>query len=544
MKKILAFLILLIPFIVSAEDVTYEVCKSGCTYDSVDATYLAIKTLDTSKQYNITINIKDGETYNIQDSTLDRNFFNGSGLINDSSLIIKGTGSTRPTITSDSNTKDLTVIYLKSVTIENVNFESSVRIRLGATGNSKGVLNVKNSNLKSPNIEIHGDDSILDNVNALTNDFHFQPRENNVNSAIKNSKINTLNSNNNKVTIRFFATIENTEITAPTVKNFGIVMKDSTINGNLVTEEKQVYKNSKINGHVDLKLEQIDFDNVEITNGLEISRTYCNNLSSPLYEGGISYIRNSKIHGENPLVLRSRDNYILMIEDTDLDASSNYENSCSIVTIVPEKIACSLNNVTGKKIMPTYLGREQQYNQYGSQFGVKVFVTNSKVNCASTYSEDTNVKAMNQFFDYQTKWSKPIVRGTDLESNANVIEKNDGVIYIENAATDTLILNVDLEKPIADYFKDILPEGETLGEWFIEDETILKVENNKIVPLKVGTTAIYGVVNSNVYSVYITVTDDMVNPGTGYNMSNVVILIVVLALVAVIIHFKKPIKIE
>ena len=55
MKKILAFLILLIPFIVSAEDVTYEVCKSGCTYDSVDATYQAIITLDTSKQYNITI---------------------------------------------------------------------------------------------------------------------------------------------------------------------------------------------------------------------------------------------------------------------------------------------------------------------------------------------------------------------------------------------------------------------------------------------------------------------------------------------------------
>ena len=546
MKKLLAFLILLIPFIVSAEDVTYEVCKSGCTYDSVDATYQAIKTLDTSKQYNITINIKDGETYNIQQSTLERNFFNGNNPIKDSSILVKGTGSTRPTITSDSVSYNLNVICLKNVTLDNVNFESNNAIYFSAHGNSVGVLNIKNSNIKAPNIDITGDDSILDNVNASTSDFHFQPAENRNNSVIKNSKIGPLNStNDNKVTIRFYAKIENTEITAPIVESFdGLTLIDSTVNGNISAYKPQIYKNTKINGHVSLVINKVEFDNVEITDGLDISRTYCENDSESFFNDYQSYIKNSKIHGENPLVIRSRERYVLMIDNTDLDDSSNHANSCSVVTIAPAAQYCPKSNPVGKKIMPSYLGREEQYNQYGANFNISVFVNNSKINCAATYSDAPNIQALNQFIDYQTKWSKPIVRGDTLEGNVNVVEKNDGIIFIENAATDTLVLNVDLEKPIADYFKDILPEGSVLGNWFIEDESILKVENNKIVPLKVGTTAIYGVVDNNVYSVFITVTDDMVNPGTGYNMSNVIILIVVLTLIAIIIHFKKPIKIE
>lgn len=535
MKKILYLIILLIPFIVSAEDVTYEVCKSGCAYDSVDATYQAITTLDTSKQYNITINIKDGETYNIQDSTLDRNFYNGSDLIKDSSLIIKGTGSTRPTITTDSTTKKLNVIYFKSVTIENVNFESSVGIRLGATGNSRGVLNVKNSNLKSDIVGIYGDDSILDNVNVLANEFHFQPESGNVNSVIKNSKINTLNSNNNKVTIRFFATIENTEITAPTVQNYGIVMKGSTINGNVVAEEKQVYKNSKINGHVSINLNQIEFDNVEITDGLNLHRTYCEMDYNPAndYE---SYIKNSKIYGEVPLTIRSRDRYNLLIENTDLDDTTK-DNSCSITVNSPQVQTCPKSNTPSKKLMPSYLKNEDTFKN------ISINVKNSKVNCAKTYSEDVNNAALDLFFDYQTKWSKPIVRSNDLESTANVVERNNGNIYIEAGAEDTLKLNVDLEKNISEYFKDIIPNGSVLGDWFIEDESILKVENGKIIPLKAGTTAIYSVIDNNVYSVYITVTDDMVNPGTGGSIHNVILLIVVLSLIALILHLKRPIKI-
>ena len=35
MKKILLFIILLLPFVVNAEEKVYEICQDGCEYNSV-----------------------------------------------------------------------------------------------------------------------------------------------------------------------------------------------------------------------------------------------------------------------------------------------------------------------------------------------------------------------------------------------------------------------------------------------------------------------------------------------------------------------------
>ena len=84
MKKnlLLFFLIILIPYGVHAESITYNVCKEGCEYDSMQDVFRLIHNQDSriadpnEEKKDIYIIIKDGETYNVDFSEFP-SYYNG-----------------------------------------------------------------------------------------------------------------------------------------------------------------------------------------------------------------------------------------------------------------------------------------------------------------------------------------------------------------------------------------------------------------------------------------------------------------------------------
>ncbi len=132
-----------------------------------------------------------------------------------------------------------------------------------------------------------------------------------------------------------------------------------------------------------------------------------------------------------------------------------------------------------------------------------VIIKNSKLNCACAGAGGGQFN-VNIYID-----SSNIITD-ELANRTSVEENHSGHVYIESSNTDDLVVNVDTDVPIDQYFKNIKNIDDVI--WEVEDETIAKIEDNKIIPLKAGTTNIYGIENRNYYKLAITVREDVVEP--------------------------------
>ena len=322
--------------------------------------------------------------------------------------------------------------------------------------------------------------------------------------------------------------INNTEV----INNSKGTFRNDTINGNIYNGKQMNIENSTINGtftsansHFSLKNVTVNTDG---TYAISIQKNNCSNITESSTKE--AEINNLTIKG-NPAIgifANSIDStYKMNINNSDLT-----DATCSIILDVPDNEPCS-DSVNINRIYPTFLA--QNYKNLNAH------IKTSKVNCARVQSHNSSYNAGNMYFEGSNTWTVPISRGTNLETN-NVTELNKGNIYIDFANKDILKLNVDLSKPIIDYFKDIIPEGKVLGEWRIEDPSVLKVVDGKIVPLKVGVTRLVATIDNNNYVLEIEVTEDMlpkeeVNPKTGAFASY--IIFVVLVMIAIIIINQK-----
>ena len=64
--------------------------------------------------------------------------------------------------------------------------------------------------------------------------------------------------------------------------------------------------------------------------------------------------------------------------------------------------------------------------------------------------------------------------------------------------------------------------------WLIEDTKIVKVENNEIIPINVGSTIISTTIDNidYVFNVNVTYDDSFVNPNTGSSMRTIILFII------------------
>ena len=534
-KKLILIMLLFIPFIVKAENIekNYELCKSGCEYSDINTILQEVKSVDRTKSYDFYIEVKDGEEYEIESNLAELWYPDGSES-NKSSFTLKGVGSERPTFSVVEDSYSIRFLSANRLILENIIIDtSSIDFHNNSyefEGLEKALI-VKNVEMHTNNMWIRGSNLHYENVKIDTGSI----LSDGINNALyKNVEI-TINDrgiqpfglnfrNDNDV-------FENCTITTngKAFEVWKLTLNDSTVNGSITANDNQKYTNTKIDGSVTLTDGFLNFDAVEVTKGITIRRTYCNNSDNVFAENSKSVIKNSKISNPdgNAVTLNVRDkNVTIDIDNTDLDNAS-----CSVVSASPEPEVCGGANYT-QNIRPTFLADTNT-----SSLDIQVNVKNSKVNCAMTSSEDTTLTAVNMYFSDDNNWTKKVSRGID-PTTFNVVELQNGHIYIDHKKEDVLRLNIDKDKPISSYFEDVIGDAEVLGEWLIGDPSILKIENGKIIPLKVGVTTISGVVNSEIYTIEITVKAEDLNPNTKDIVIAIIACTITAGLVLIIVFDK------
>ncbi len=148
-------------------------------------------------------------------------------------------------------------------------------------------------------------------------------------------------------------------------------------------------------------------------------------------------------------------------------------------------------------------------------------VDSSQVNCAK-YGADNAQIASNPvlFFTSSNTWSKVITKGSDIDSSANVVEGFNSKVIIDLEKAKTIsISSTDSVIALFEELKGVNPKDIL---WRVADTSILKIVDGKVVPLKVGTTAITATFDNTNYTVNYRVTSikgaTIKNPKTGANV--------------------------
>ncbi len=165
-----------------------------------------------------------------------------------------------------------------------------------------------------------------------------------------------------------------------------------------------------------------------------------------------------------------------------------------------------INNITLKKIAFT------NYN---------VKVDSSEVNCAK-YGADYSSIATNPtiYFTSNNDWKAAISRGTDFNSFANIVEGYNSRIIIDMEKKDTIKLSSKVS--LQNYFDELKDVDPGDIQWRVANPKILKIENGKVIPLKIGTTTVTATYKNNNYSIEFRVTGlpsiNINNPKTGASL--------------------------
>ncbi len=164
----------------------------------------------------------------------------------------------------------------------------------------------------------------------------------------------------------------------------------------------------------------------------------------------------------------------------------------------------------------TFLQRRQiAFTEYS------IKVDSSQVNCAK-YGADSAQVASNPvlFFTSSNTWDRVITKGSDIDSSANVVEGFNSKVIIDLAKAKTIsITSTDSVMALFEELKGVNPQDIL---WRVADPSILKIVDGKVVPLKVGTTAITATFDNTNYTVNYRVTSikgaTIKNPKTGANV--------------------------
>ena len=525
MKKIIIFIILLIiPFVVKGQTLVYNVCQTDCEYNELNDVYNEILSLSTPEEHDITINIKDGRTYIIPYRNCDKNISNAK-------IKVIGTNK-RPTIQGSKNGSKLndypniisTDIYYENLKIEATNYLKIGNVESDSKAVIKNVIFSSNSlNFYATNTEVT--DSIINVGNVIVDEniTNFYMKNTTIEvEDIDDAYIKLLNDNYliEDSTFKNMQIISHSNEKNSLLNN--IIIKGSIYNGSYINIKNSTIDGNFISDNHDFSIKDTTI-NTNDEAAINIFKSSCTPLTN---NSNGAIIDNVKIKG-NP-------KYGILIRGIDIDSkvdinNSDFSNATCSTAIIGNDLGTCCQSLSPNNINPTFLA-----NKYENE---NIHVTNSLVNGGQVYSENPTIAAGTIYFEDNNTWTEKINRGTNIEEN-NVVELNNGKVIIDLSNKGTLKLKVDKEKNIADYFKDLVNEKDTLGTWLIEDDSILKIVENKIVPLKVGQTKITASIGNNNYSVYIKVTEtDLNGVSKKTNVTNITIIIILLLSITTLLIF-------
>ncbi len=168
------------------------------------------------------------------------------------------------------------------------------------------------------------------------------------------------------------------------------------------------------------------------------------------------------------------------------------------------------------------IGREMVEYPYDT-----TVISNSKISCAVAYGMDDYYIPPSIYVDASNTWTEKPVYGD------NVIESGVGrvIVDLEEEKSVTLKSKDQLE------LNSVFPDVSDL-EWTVEDETIAMVKDGKIVPLKVGKTVLSATNGGVNYRINLIVDNSLLNNPKTFNISYVLVLLIVCGLFGSMIYKK------
>jgi len=529
MKKNFLVIALLFIFtgIVKAETITYELCKSGCTYSSYDDILTDIKGKDLNTKYDFVVNIRDNETYEATVKIPHYVQNVGYPVKNQSTFKVNGVKGSEPTIKGTE--KYFYIGFGNHTEINNVNIEGDYCETEYGDSKQTSSTKITNSTLDCNFVSLNTKNVEVDNIRFDGTQFFAPFISENV--IVKNSNIKgtgfEFNQNEWHPGVRFDS--NNVQIINTTIRSDGlwddyyseVLIKDSTItldNGFKSKSDKLTIKNSTITAPKGVeKFGLLDFDNATIKVNSQVGLRFVN---------GSGVIKNSNISGAKEYGIEYiadsfANKFNLKIDNTDLTNNTNslHLKTAEVVCRFWDEATCDYYTNDYQEKNPLY--------KYGIM--VNVWMTNSKIK---------NIKAEDGGVVYVGKtnhWSSKPKRANSFDKG-NVVELTKGKVIYEESNTGILKLNVDKEVNLNTYFEDL---GEVLGDWIIEDSSIVKIVNGKIIPLKVGTTTITAHINNTYYVLGVTVTEDMLNPETKDILISLVVILFIITGGFILLQYKK-----
>ena len=127
-KYIVLFLLLMFPFFVNAETLTYNVCQNGCEYTELNDVLLELNNKTFNHEYNntdIIINLLDDSTYSLQ-NVAQYSIYGGTSnpsqeYVNINSFTLNGMGNELHNISIIIAAKNITINNIKSPVLDNEN---------------------------------------------------------------------------------------------------------------------------------------------------------------------------------------------------------------------------------------------------------------------------------------------------------------------------------------------------------------------------------------------------------------------------------------
>ena len=482
-KVFILLFLLLIPIKTFAlEEKEYNVCKNGCEYSELETVFNEIENYTSTDGYNVVINVLDQETYDAPSQvTLNDAYTRDSEVFNRlTNLTINGNGASLNT-----NDRNILIGTEEKVTIKHLKIESKT-IVICSRGDE--VL-FEDTNIEAKNIS-----AACSSISKVTvKDSTFKGNFGGINIAVKNLDSEGELSLSNPISV-----------------------EDIEVKGTLLIS-------TKIPEPITIKNINIDANHNEY--GLSIYYDVCRG-EDPDYVLENITVKNADVAA----VHRMRNHGNLTIKNSDLS-----DNACSIHLESLGFGSCVASHSKSPKTELKLLSDRETNPDTVFQ--------DSKVCCAKSYKGDTASHGSSftmaggptdsiMYFDKTNIWTKPISRGEG--ENDNVIEKDNNSILIEQTNQDVISLNVEKGVDLSKYFEWIANDI----EWTVEDESILSIINNQIIPKKAGETNIVGRSAKDVYYLNIRITGEK-NPNTVTNLKVIIGLICLLLLLEITIHFGK-----
>lgn len=244
-------------------------------------------------------------------------------------------------------------------------------------------------------------------------------------------------------------------------------------------------------------------------------------------------VNNTVINGANsfgvynnrcePNTVPSTEREIIYRNLVEINNSDISNNTCGVLDGCFEEVEPLYDSVVSS--FESYASTSRSMIEY--EYDTTV-INNSKLGCAIAYGELYRNYPPSIYIKSNNTWTEIPVY------DENIVELADGRVVVEFEEERSVSLKNKNQLEINSIF-----ENSSEFDWVVEDETIAKVKDGKIIPLKVGKTILTATNGSINYRVNLVVTNDLLNNPKTLNIGYILVAVIVFGVFGSLIYKKQ-----